>query len=616
MSSIRNLFCALFTPLSVISCLCVSSYTFAEDKKENELNPVLVTATRTAQTADETLASVTVITREDIETSQAQDLFEILRMQSGIDMARNGGTGNTTGLFLRGTNSDHTLVIIDGIRVASETTGQFAWHTLAASQIERIEIVRGPKASLYGSDAIGGVVQIFTRQSQQPSFRIETGSFGSSHAQTSIGGGDKIKFSLNLDLIHTEGFSATNNKVSFFDPDKDGFDSKSVNGNLTIPLSNKIVLTFNGWFNQSESEFDNGITDNTNKLFSTQISHSAYTFWDYSLRVGKTVDEAQTRIDFPSNITSERNEIDWQNNITLNENHFITTGINIYADKAENIDTTLATTIFDEDIDNSAFYSNWQGTFGDNDLQLGARFDDHSEFGTEATGQIAWGMDIYPSLRLWASYGTAFKAPTINELFHPGFDFGSGSLFFSGNPNLNPENSKSSEIGLLYKIANNQKLNFNIHKTKIDNLIEFAGINNQGININKASIEGFELSYHLLSKYWKASGNYSFQQARDDSDDSRLLRRADRKLTLSIYRKLANGANFGSNILASSDRLDRSSQLPGYGIVNLNLNYPLNTDLTLQAKLENAFNKEYELASGFNTADRAVYIALSYKPKP
>ena len=206
--------------------------------------------------------------------------------------------------------------------------------------------------------------------------------------------------------------------------------------------------------------------------------------------------------------------------------------------------------LFDEDIDNSAFYSNWQGTFGDNDLQLGARFDDHSEFGTEATGQIAWGMDIYPSLRLWASYGTAFKAPTINELFHPGFDFGSGSLFFSGNPNLNPENSKSSEIGLLYKIANNQKLNFNIHKTKIDNLIEFAGINNQGININKASIEGFELSYHLLSKYWKASGNYSFQQARDDSDDSRLLRRADRKLTLSIYRKLANGANFGSNILA------------------------------------------------------------------
>jgi len=611
-----NLFRTRFISLCLISCLGVSPVTLANEKNKNKLNPVVVTATRTAQTADETLASVTVITRKDIEISQAQDLFEILRIQPGIEMVRNGGTGNTTSLFLRGTNPDHTLVLIDGVRVASESTGQFAWHTLAASQIERIEIVSGPKANLYGSDAIGGVVQIFLRQSKRPSLRIETGSFGSSHVQAGVGGGDSIKFSLNLDVIRNEGFSSTNNKVSFFDPDKDGFESNSISGNITIPLPRGIDLRFNAWFNESESEFDSGVTDNSNKLLSAQFNHDANALWNYSLRIGTNVDEEQTRINFPSNITTKRNEVDWQNNITLSEHQFVTTGINAYAVNAENIDTLLAATIYDEDIDNSAIYANWQGRFGHHDFQLGTRIDDHSKFGTKTTGQIAWGMDVFHSFRLWASLGTAFKAPTINELFHPGFDFGSGSLLFSGNPNLEPEKSKSSEVSFLYNINKKQKLSINVHKTIIDNLIDFAGTNKQNININKATIDGFELVYQLLTKKWKINSSYAFQQARDNTDNSRLSRRADRKLSFSIYRMLINGGNFGANILASSDRLDDTIQLPGYGLVNFNLNHPLNNELILQFKVENAFNKEYELASGFNTASRAIYIALSYRPNP
>jgi vitamin B12 transporter len=224
--------------LCLIFCLVFSSNALAENAQQQELNPVVVTATRTSQTADETLASVTVITRDDIERSQSQDLFEVLRTQAGVDVARTGNAGGDISLFLRGTNSNHTLTLIDGVRVSSAATGKFSLTAIDVSQIERIEIVRGPRASLYGSDAIGGVIQIFTRQSTGVRVRAEGGSFGTKKLDFGLGGGDKIKYSLNASLKDIDGYSATNeNNVFSFNPDKDSFKAKNISFSLKSPIT-------------------------------------------------------------------------------------------------------------------------------------------------------------------------------------------------------------------------------------------------------------------------------------------------------------------------------------------------------------------------------------------
>ncbi len=611
MFSIRNSFRVPFTPLSVISCLWFSPLLFAEEKEdENKLNPIIVTATRTAQTADETLTSVTVITREDIERSQSQDVAGLLRTVAGIDVARNGGSGNSTSVFMRGTESDHTLVLIDGIRAASASLGTFAFHTLDVSQIERIEIVRGPRASLYGSDAIGGVIQIFTRKSSGVSARIEGGSFGTKKLDVSYGGGDKIKYNLNLSTKDIDGFSSTNSSVFFFNPDKDNFKAESFTFGLKIPASDKLTLNLNSWYNNSKSEFDNGlsidgVTDSTNKTINLSADYINNDTWTQILSLGHAMDEIQTASNNPSNITTKRKSVDWQHNLVLVSNQLITAGFDYYENQAENISDFA----FNEKIDNKAFYTNWQGNLSENILQLGMRIDNHSKFGSETTGQFAWGRK-FNTVQVRASLGTAFKAPDMNELFFPGF----------GNRSIQAETSKTFEIGALHTFSKSHKLDVSLYTTKINNLITSvqitfppAPITFLAINTNKASIHGLEMAYTLNKGYWTFQTNFTLQDAKDDKTNTPLLRRADQKLALSVSRNIKKTGNISAEILFSSDRPGQNNILPGYGILNLSANYPINKKLTLQGRIDNVSDKQYELVSGYNTANRSVFIALRYQ---
>ncbi len=575
-----------------------------------EQNAVIVTATRTAQTVDETLASVTVITRQDIDNSQARDVIELLRLQAGIDVARYGGPGTGTSVFLRGTNSTHTLVLIDGVRAASATTGSFAWQHLNPANIERIEIVRGPRAAQYGSDAIGGVIQIFTRQNRKLHVRGQLGSYDSRSLDAGFGGGKKISYSLNASYRDTEGFSATNPGNTFsYDPDDDGYRERSINGKLAIPLGDRTQLTASGWLSSSQGEYDQGLNDNSNATFDARLAHHSSPAWTQTFSLGLARDDSKDTSSNSSRIRTERLMADWQHDITLNASQLLTLGLGSYRDDASNVDLVGNSTVFDESISNNAVFAILQSNLGKHDLNLSARLDDHESFGSHGTGQLAWGYNSSKDLRWLASWGTAFRAPTLNELYHPGF-FG----FYAGNPNLEPEESATVEAGFRYTLSTRQKLRLTGYHTTIDELIAYQGTNSQAINIARARIDGLELEHDYTDRSWSVLTRYTLQKAIDDNSKIDLSLRPRRKLSLQVQRRLASGTTLGGEWIYASQRLNGSTVLPAYNLINLSARVRMGKAMWFEGRVENLFDEDYELRSGYNTSGRAFYLGLNYAP--
>lgn len=601
------------TPLSLVVTATLLSGTAlpaAAQEHNVEEEPIVVTATRVAQTVDESLASVTVITREDLERNQSRDLLDVLRLQAGVDISRTGGPGADTSVFLRGTNSNHVLVLVDGVRASSTTTGAFAWHYLPPSQIERIEIVRGPRAALYGSDAIGGVIQIFTRRAAGPTMRAEAGSFGTKALQAGWGGGEKTRFYVNADVRDIEGFSATNEKIAFgFDPDKDGFEQQSLTAGLSTALSDRVKLDLQAWHGDSETEFDQGVSDAVNQTLSARLAVEMSERWTQTFSLGNARDDIETEGDFPSEILTRRTTVDWQHDISLAPDSLLTAGLSYVQETGESKDLAADASVFDESLHNAAAFAILQQRIGDNDWQFSARRDEHSEFGGHTTGQIAWGRDLGKPWRLTASYGTAFRAPNFNELFHPGF-----GGFFAGNPELDPERSRTAEIGLRYRASASTQYRVNAFDTQVKDLIEYTGPNLQAVNVGEATMRGVEFEYGTVRGPWQGLLNVTLQRARNEDTGEELLRRPEQKLSLNLGRKAGTG-RVGTELFLSSERIDfGDARLGGYGLVNLYAGYPVAKHLTLEGRIENLLDKEYELAHGYNTPDRSAYIAVRYAP--
>lgn len=581
---------------------------------DDTLTPVVVTASRTAETADQTLAPVSVITRAEIERRQPRDLLELLRTQPGIDLARNGGPGQQASLFLRGTNSDHTLVLIDGVRASSITTGGFAWQHLAPAQIERIEIVRGPRASLYGSDAIGGVIQIFTRKSEGPTLRVGAGSDRTFQGEAGYGASHgPHHFSLHASAENSDGFSATNSNSFSHDPDDDGYRNRSLNARWQADFSDALALSAAFWHTEGDIEFDTGTMDSINQNLSLTLDGQINDRWSQSLQLGYARDDLDTDSASASQVDGNRLTAGWQHDILIGMSHLLSVGLDYYRDQGENINEVTSTTVFDETITNRAAYASLQTGLGENDLQFSLRHDEHSRAGGETTGQAAWGRALGHGLRAVASYGTAFKAPTLNQLFHPGFFGGS----FAGNPNLEPERSRSAELGLRYHSSERpaRRAALNLFHTRVDDLIAFQGANSQAINIDEATIRGLELEYADAFGAWSLDASLTLQRARNDETDDPLLRRPDEKLSLAVSRDIAGRGGINAEVLLVGEREDVGTRLPGYGLVNLAGYHQLNRDLKLQARIENLLDKDYQLASGFNTPDRKLMVTLEYAPR-
>lgn len=568
--------------------------------QEVSLPPIVVTASRTAQTVDEALAAVTVVTREDIERLQPQTLLELLRLQPGVDITRAGAPGAPNSVFLRGTNSDHTLVLIDGIRANSASTGGFAWQSLEPAQIERIEIVRGPRAALYGADAIGGVVQIFTRKPSGANASASYGSNNTSNLQLGYGGGERVRYRLQGSFVKSDGIPART--VSEQDH---GYENRSLSAGLDMPLWGDARLSLDGWINRGESEYDSGSPgaivedklETENRTLNVRLDDSITKVWHHSLQIGHAYDENKNS---SGEITTKRVTADWQNTLALTKFQTLIFGVNYYHDAVD----SQSWSIYDETADNKAGFISLLSQIGIVDLELSARHDKHSEYGSKTTGSAAIGVEVLTDVRLSLSHGTAFKAPTFNDLYAPD----------SGNPNLEPEESKTTELGLrISKGA--QRFGINLFHTEVDDLISSEPVAPwRRINIDEARMRGVELQYAFNTSVLRFGANATLQQARDRSNDSRLLLRPERKLSMQIGRDFHNGAAINADAILVGERYAYGpTRLPGYGLLNLSASYPLVRELRVFGRIENALDKDYQTVADYNTLERTFYLGLSYK---
>jgi len=567
-----------------------------------EQSPIIVTATRTAQTADESLASVTVITAKQIEQQQPNDLRELLTAISGIDMTNNGGTGKATSMFMRGTSSSHVLVMIDGIKVGSATSGSIAFQHIPVSQIERIEIVRGPRSSLYGSEAIGGVIQIFTKKGNKEQANLEMG-YGS-YATSNIAAGisqsiGDTTYSLNAAQLKTNGFDAKDDTET----DNDGYSNNSVSFNLSHKLSDSSSLQLNTLHANGSTEYDGS---SNNSKYVQQTSGLQYTArplknWNIKINASESLDESDNFSDltFKSRFNTRRTSYTWQNDIDLNNNQILTVGLDYQND------SVVSTTVYNETSrNNTAGYIQHQWNGDKNDIQYALRNDNNQAFGSHVTGNLAWGHDFSKTFRLISSYGTAFRAPTFNQLYYPDTGFG------GGDPTLKPEYSKTAEIELRKKHSWGDA-SFSFYNTQIDNLISGWPPS----NVNKAQIDGVEIRVATKLAGWDTQAEISVLDPRDTTTNKILQRRAQKSFRLNMD-KTSGKWSTGLSIIAQGYRYDDTSnntKLNGYSLINLRASYAVTDKMSIKWKIDNLLDAKYETVSKYNNPGASAYISIVYR---
>jgi vitamin B12 transporter len=602
--------------LSTALVLALAPAARAEDA--STLPDVVVTATRTEQPRTEVLAAVTVLDRAAIERSQAADLLELLGRQPGVDVVRTGGPGSLSTLNLRGGNSNHALVLIDGLRVNSAVQGLFDLAHLPLAQIERIEIVRGPRASVWGSDAIGGVVQIFTRDADA-FVEARAGSYGRRGADAGIAFGDDDRLGLAAGVESIDGFSASTSP--FADPDDDGYRNRHASLRFKVPLAEQ-VLSGAARLSDADVEYDNGESGVRDWQADLRLAGALRAGWTHELLVGHSRDRIDSTSPFYDyTFDSDRDSVDWLHRFAPSEASAFQVGVNWSRERGFATDSFLGEN-FDLDRRNTGVFAVWAGHRGAHRGELSLRHDDNSQFGGATTANAAWGWQPTGALRVRASWGQGFRAPNFNELYYPGF-FG----FFAGSADLRPERSRSLEAGLEYAPSAGLSIGASLYRTRVRDLIAFAepGTNN-AINVADAELEGVELEGRWTRGAWTASGNATWQSALGDDTDfdggrDRLLRRAPRKAHASIDYRFGNGALLGIDGDAVAARPDmdfdafpaQPIHLGGYGLVHVRGSWPLARGWELEARVENLFDRDYELVHGYATPGRSGTVQVRWR---
>ncbi len=582
---------------------------FAADGVRDEA-PVTVTAQRHAQTTDEALASVTVITRADIERSQAPDLVDLLARQAGIDVARTGGPGAQTSVFLRGANSAQTLFLVDGIRVNATGQGVFDLAHLPLEAIERIEIVRGPRAALWGSDAIGGVIHFITRDPGARSLAVHAGGDGRVGASAQLGvAGDAGSLGIAVGSEDVDGYNATTPGNFSFDPDLDGYVRHHASLGGRLALGERHALTLRTLSTRAKVDFDQGLTEADNASGALTLAGALGAGEaDYSVALGEAREDLATAA-FGSAFESRRRSLDAIAGLPLGGATRLQLGVNLQREDGTSL-SSFSGTVFDRARDNHAGFVAVSGRAGAHAFEAAVRHDDNDQFGTATTGSAAWGWTFAEGWEARLSWGEGFRAPTFNELYSPGF----GGLF-AGNPALRPEASRSTELGLGWTPAAGHALELSAYRTRVRDLVAFSGPLFQAVNVNRAEVDGAELAYGWTGGAWQVEAQLTWQQPIDAGTGRRLLRRADRKAGLAVDYAFAGGITLGLEGQAASERQDFDGPLAGYGLLHLRAGLPLGaSDWRLEGRLENLLGQDYTLASGYATPGRTAMLRLRWAP--
>ncbi len=622
---------------------------------ELKTSDVFVTATRTPISKNNVIADVTTISSEDIERAGSSSLPELLQRQPGIEISNLGGAGKVSTLSIRGTGSTHSIVLIDGMRVGAATSGFSAIEHIPLSQIEKIEILRGAASSLYGQDAIGGVIQIFTKKGVdgfKPYVGIGYGSYNTSNFQSGIrGGNNQTTYAINFAAMNTDGFSAfvpnpNNNVANAASLDKDGFKNYSLSSSLNHKINQNYEIDFQYYLSKSKNKFDNRFADFTpfvdyknearQESYAANLKGQINNAWQSSIKIGQSTDKYLDKQKFNPNIgvvdegncggpcgaqdstlvdlyKTTQNQFAWQNNIKLNKGSL-----------------TLLYDFLEQKIKTTDLYEKTQRTnhglmigYGviedKHNFQTNIRKDFNSAYDDAITGNIGYAYSINSNWTIASSYGTAFVSPSFNYLYSL------ADKYALGNPNLKPEKSKNIEASIRYK-DDSGSISLTMFQNKIDDFIiysnpsytEYSRTTTQ--NLNKVEIQGLTISGDQFFGHLQIKGSVTTQSAKNEDTDKYLPRRATAlgNLNLNYY---IGFWNIGIEETFSDKRFDdkeNTVKLSGYALTNIVADYKINDKLKLNLRLNNVFDKDYSLAaegtSGFKyqTPGRSLFTNLRY----
>ncbi|WP_298394488.1 TonB-dependent receptor [uncultured Azonexus sp.] len=582
------------------------------------LDTMVVTATRQPMRVSEVLTDVSVIERNEIEAAGHTNLEQILAAQPGIQIVANGSWGANSSLLIRGTNAKHVLLLVDGMRVGSATSGEPTWSRIPVAQIERIEIIRGPASAMYGSDAIGGVVQIFTRRSEEAlhlSAEAGAGSYGTRNGSASLSGKrNGWQYGVTLSHETTDGFNSRP-WTATANPDKDGFRNQATSARLGYTFAPGHELMLSALHAEGRNSYDGtGVTvdwvnQTRNGNASLVLKNRLTSAWNSTLTVGRSIDHSKNLRNGLRNsqFNTEQDMYAWQNDLSGSLGNFL-----IGFERTEQAINTSGNYPKTQRR-NDAVQLGWNRGFGAHRLQASTRYDDDSLFGDKTTGSLAYGYRFSNNWRASASVGTAFKAPTFNELYYP------LTGTFVGNPAVQPESAINRELSIHYE-AGNQAISLTWYLNRVKDMIAWTrvGALNQPTNIDSARLEGATLSWQGKLSSLDLQASYDWLDAIDRRNDRQLARRARHSAAISVGQTLDRW-DWRAEMLGSGKRYEYSGttrvELDGYALTNLYAAYRFAPEWSIFARVNNLFDRDYILADTYATPGRNAFIGIRYSPK-
>jgi vitamin B12 transporter len=567
------------------------------------LSPVVAIAARTPQATDDVVLPIIVITAEEIRQRQVTDLGELLATVPGIDIGRNGGPGQAVSLFVRGSESNHVLILIDGLRMNPGTIGGANLQHIDPDQIERIEILRGPRAALYGDQAMGGVISIITRSASGG-----TGAGASVRTGADRTAGADAHFNLRradwtiglaAGLERTDGYAFRRGSS-----ETPGYRNASLNLNIGYS-ADEASTTFRIWNVDSESEYLDFFLaplsqSNSNRILQLERVDAVDDAWISTVRLSQAVDDIQQdqSADF---VRSQRIALDWLNRFQLNPDMVAGLGVNLEHESASAFSFGSG---FDQTTDDQAVYGDLTGGTGPTDWMLALRYSNYQNFSGQVTWNAEYAHQITDDTRLYTAAGTAFRAPDAFDRFG-----------FGGDPSLDPERSISIELGLEHALTDGQDLRLNLYRTEIRDLIEFDLGTFTLMNTDRARIQGLELAYSLVSSGWQFSTAVVLQRPENLTTGTDLARRSRESLDLALSRALGDWT-LRTDLQAVGPRLDSPfapTRLGGYLLLDLSASWRIRPGLTLRLRAENLTDARYQTADGFLGRGRSLFVTLDYQ---
>jgi vitamin B12 transporter len=566
-----------------------------EDAGTAALDPIVVTATLGPETVGESLSSVTVVDREDIKRQKPSEFKDLLQSQPGINVVSDGSFGKTTSVFLRGAGSSGTVFLLDGIRLRSATAGIPPWQFLPPEMMEKVEIVRGAKSSLYGADAVGGVIQAFTLEPEAE----REGWLG-------LGAGSHQTRELTAGAAVREGGSAFLAGGVYSDTDgtslrKGGDDKGFRNAGGLAKLSHNFEAGGGAGLTvfQSEgnTEFEGGDTDYMIRAFGAHLDASVSDYWKTRVQFSESRDEQDTVGDFPNTFNTLYRSARWENTVTAGVHEFVW-GTEVSLDEVDGSDS------FSEDSrTNTAVFGQTRFNFGPSTLLVSLRMDDNESFGKEETGGIAFGHRFDPHHRFRLSYATSFRAPTFNDLYLV-------TPFYSGNPDLDPEEGQTVEMGFTGRYSF-WFWDAVAYQNDVDKLITYDFGTGTVQNIDKARIRGAELSGGIETADWDIAAALTYMDTENRDTGDRLPRRAQKTLRLDADR-LFSKWSVGASVIGESERYNDSaniSLLPGFATLDLRALFRFGAGWTTSLKVDNVLDRRYAASQG---SDSVTFESFDY----